>query len=259
MATLRTEAIILRSVDFGESDLILHLLAPEVGRLPVIAKGARRSVKRFAGTLDLFNHVRVHVERRRSASLARLDQARLIDAFTPLRCDTARFALGCYLLELFDRTAPEGGVRSDMRRLFGFALTALRALSTRAPDLCFRTLLELRALDAVGLRPELVRCVRCGKPPQGQGPFHFHVADGGVLCGACAGQADDVLTVHAGTLRALQQALRFDLEQLDRLALGPQSLAEARRILGRFQRFHVGMELRSERFLDQALQSPPQR
>ncbi len=135
MTSIRTEALILRSVDFAESDRILHLLVPEIGRLPVIAKGARRSVRRFAGTLDLFNHVTVQVDRRRSTSLARLDQASLIEPFISLRIEAARFALACYLLELLDRLAPEGGVRADTRRLFGFAVGALRAVSSRTTTL----------------------------------------------------------------------------------------------------------------------------
>ena len=59
--------------------------------------------------------------------------------------------------------------------------------------------------------------------------------------------------MHAGTLRALEQGLRFRLEHLDRLVLGGQALEEARRLLTRFQRFHVGVELRSQGFLDEIL------
>ena len=94
-----TAALILRSVDFGESDRILHLFVPEVGRLTAIAKGARRSVHRFSGRLDLFNHLRVQVDQRRRTAMARLDQASLIQSFTPLRVEPVRFAMGCYLLE----------------------------------------------------------------------------------------------------------------------------------------------------------------
>ena len=54
-------------------------------------------------------------------------------------------------------------------------------------------------------------------------------------------------------MRALEQALRFDLDQLDRLAFSPRSLRDARALLARFQRFHVGVELRSERFLGEIL------
>lgn len=251
----RSEALILRSVDFGESDRILHLLTPETGRLTAIAKGARRSVRRFSGTLDLFQHLRVEIARRRPGSMARLEQARLIESFTPLRVDPARFGLGCYLLELLDRLAPEGGARADTQRLFGFGLGALRSLAQRRPDECTRALLELRALDALGLRPELARCVRCGESPSGA-EVEFRVSEGGVLCPACAAGVEGTLRVQRGTLRALEQGLRFDLDRLDRLVLGPRALLEARRLLAAFQRFHVGVELRSEPLLDELLGSP---
>jgi DNA repair protein RecO (recombination protein O) len=256
VTSIRTEALILRSIDFGESDRILHLLVPEIGRLPVIAKGARRSVRRFSGTLDLFNHVKILVDLRRPTSLARLDQASLIDPFIALRSDTARFALGCYLLELFDRLAPERGARADTQRLFSFALGALRMVAERAPDLRLRTLIELRALDALGLRPEFSRCVRCGSTPTGRGPVGFHVADGGVVCDRCCAQLDGILRVQLGTVRALERGLCLDLERLDRLAMGGVLLAEARQLLGRFQRFHLGVELRSGPYLDRVLRSP---
>ncbi|NRA06559.1 MAG: DNA repair protein RecO [Myxococcales bacterium] len=250
MATLRSEALILRSVDFGESDRILHLLLPDQGRLTVIAKGARRSLKRFSGTLDLFNHLSVQVEGRRRNSMARLEQARLIRGFAPLRVDPMRFALGCYLLELLDRLAPEGGVRADMQQLFSFALDALQWVAARPPDLTQRTILELRALDALGLRPELRDCVRCKREVVGEGEQVFHVAEGGPLCGTCAVSLEGLLSVHVGTLRALQQGLSLDLGVIDRLSMGPSALAEARRLVTRLQHFHVGMTLQSERFLD---------
>ena len=255
VANRTTEALVLRSVAFGESDLIVHLLVPDAGRLTAIAKGARRSVRRFPGTLDLFNHLRVQVAHRRTAGLARLEQATLIEAFTSLRREPARFALGCYLLELLDRLAPEGGARADVRRLFGFALAALHIVATlRRIDSRLRTLLELRALDALGLCPELRDCVRCGASlDSGAGEVAFSVADGGPVCGRCTRDAESFLRVHLGTLRALEQGLRFDLERLDRLVLSRQTLEESRRILDRFQRFHTGVELRSERFLDEML------
>jgi len=253
VASLETEALILRSVDFGESDRILHLLVPEAGRLTAIAKGARRSVRRFAGTLDLFNHLRVRLDLRRPGQVSRLDQARLVRNFAPLRSDPARFALGCYLLELLDRLAPEGGARRDMQRLFRFALESFEAIAAHRPDAALRTILELRALDALGLRPELRRCVGCGRELAGDRAVGFHVADGGPVCGGCALRRNGVVPVHLGTLRALDRALALDVSRLDRLVLSARAIEEARSVVGRFQRFHVGVELRSQRFLDRML------
>jgi hypothetical protein len=59
-----------------------------------------------------------------------------------------------------------------------------------------------------------------------------------------------VVPVHLGTLRALDRALALDVAQLDRLVLSDRAAEEARQVVGRFQRFHVGVELRSQRFLD---------
>jgi len=258
VASQKTEALVLRSVDFGESDRICHLLAPDIGRLTAIAKGARRSVQRFPGTLDLFNHLRISVWRSRSGKMARLEQATLIESFTSLRSNPARFALGCFLLELLDRLAPEDGARADTRRLFAFALFALDAVATRTPDARLRLLLELRGLDALGLRPELSACVRCGSAPE-DAQVGFHVADGGVLCGRCSARETGLLTLHLGTLRALDRVLRLDLKQLDRLVLDRATLGEARLLVSRFQRFHVGVELKSQRFLDGVFSGPAER
>ncbi len=254
MATLHTQALVLRSVDFGESDRILHLLTPDTGRLTVIAKGARRSKKRFPGTLDFFNELGVQIERRRPTSMARLEHARLGRTLHGLRTDPRRFALGCYLLELLDRLAPEGGARVDHRRLYEFARRALELVDARVPDAGLRTLLEVRALDVLGLGPELAHCVRCGEALEGsEGPIGFHVADGGPCCARCTPEGHPLLPVHKGTLRALQQSRSLATDQLGRLALRGAALAEARGLVARFLRFHVGLDLRSEAFLQDQL------
>lgn len=266
MNRIQTEALVLRVIEFGESDRIVHLLVPDSGRLTAIAKGARRSVRRFPGTLDLFNHLRIAVDVRRANAMARLDQATLVRAFGGLRAASARFALGCYLVELLDRLAPEGAARSDARRLFAFALEALDRAARAPLDPRLRPLLELRALDALGLRPELRCCVRCGDelagPTADRGPrgtVGFHVAEGGPVCGRCAGAVHGLFRVQLGTLRALEGALRLSPQQLDRLVLGPRALEEARTLLARFHRFHLGVELRSERVLDELFPAPAPR
>ena len=246
------EAILLRAVDFGESDRIAHLLTPEFGRLTVIAKGARRSFRRFPGTLDVFNHLRIAGRPGRRGGIAFLEQAILISPFLSLRNHVGRFALAGYLVETLDRMAPENGSPVEARRLFEFALSALGTIETTQPDRRLRLLIELRALDALGLCPELRRCVRCGRPPAARAGFL--VADGGVVCAQHALEVGAAaLPVHLGTLRALQQALELDWGRLQRLALGGEALAEAESLLFRFHRFHVGLELRSEALLEESL------
>ena len=256
---VRSEAILLRLVDFGESDRIVHLLCPDTGRLTAIAKGARRSVKRFGGNLDLCNLLRVNVEQRRPSSMPRLEQAVLLHPFLGLREQPARFALACYLVEIVDRMAPEGGSPGDVQRIYSFLRSALRLVECQSVDHRLRVLLELRALAALGLRPELRRCVACGREPSSDAPVAFGIADGGVLCRVCGLRADSRLEVHVGTLRALAQGLEMPLGGLGRIVLGREALAEASSLVSRFQRFHAGLELRSERVLEGLLRASPSR
>ena len=254
----RTEempALVLRTLEFGEADLIVHLLTPRRGRITAMAKHARKSVRRFPGCLDLFNHLEVKIHPRRRGGMPLLDRARLLTPFLSLRDDPVRYALACYVMELLSRLAPEEGVGPEMESIYAFALEALRALEGGHPDARMRVLIELRALDALGMRPELRHCVRCGKECEGPGPVSFHIADGGVICVHCVGSEELPLRAHLGTLRVLEQGLRFPLAELSRLNLAPQALAEAQQIVGRFQRYHLGVELRSERFLSEVLRA----
>jgi DNA repair protein RecO (recombination protein O) len=188
--------------------------------------------------------------------MARLEQAVLVRPFLALRESPARFALASYLLEMFDRAAPEGGPRQDTLRLFQFAIAAQRTIEVSQPDALLRTLLELRSLDALGLRPELLACVRCGGQQLGPAAIGFHIGEGGSVCSRCEGNGQGLVRVHLGTLRALEQALRLDLAQLGRLKLSSGAVAEASQLVHRFQRFHLGVELRSERFLNEILLAP---
>ena len=253
MASLEGEAIVLRAVEYGEADVIAHLLTPDKGRQTVIAKHARKSRRRFPGSLDLFNHLFVRISKKRRSSLGFLEQAVLRAPFLPLRQCVGRYALASYLVELLDRMAPEEGAGPEMAQIFEFALSALQAIGEVEPDDRLRSFMELRAFSALGLQPELERCVRCGETPGGT-RLGFSVPDGGILCAAHSLEAGSgVLPVHLGTLRVLRQALVYDVERLPRLGLSGQALAEARQILFRFQRFHVGFELKSEPFLEASL------
>jgi len=251
------EALLLRSVDFGESDRIVHLLTAGAGRLTAIAKGARRSKRRFPGTLDIFNRLLIKGRSKPRASMAYLEQARLLNPYLGLRSDPSRYALASFLTEMLDRHSPEGVTGSEAERLFSYATESLALLESVRPTATLRLLLELRGFDALGLCPELGRCVRCGRvPSEAVALDHvvsFHVPDGGIVCSACALRIDGLVPVEFGTLRLLQSGLESPPESLAEIRLDPRALAQAARVVFRFQRFHVGIELRSERFLEETL------
>ncbi len=257
MALIECEAVLLRAVEFGESDLIVHLLTADAGRFTAIAKSARKSLRRFPGTLDLFNRLAIEGRIRPRGGMGFLEKARLVDAHLGLRRDPARYALASFLVELLDRMSPESMERAEAAHLFALAGESLSLVERVRPTASLRILLELRVLDALGLRPELARCVRCGRSPGEQiaadHGVQFHVPDGGILCSTCARGQEGLVSIALGTLRALVAGLALPVEQLADHLLPPRGVLEAARLVFRFQRFHVGVELRSERFLEEML------
>jgi DNA repair protein RecO (recombination protein O) len=257
VASIACDAVLLRAVEFGESDLVVHLLTADTGRFTAIAKSARKSLRRFPGTLDLFNHLAIEGRTRPRGGMGFLERARLVDPHLGLRSNSARYALASFLVELLDRLSPESMETSDARHLFALASESLALVESVQPTPSLRILLELRVLDALGLRPELARCVRCGREPDSRVAddhgVNFHVPDGGLVCSACARGRDGLVPISLGTLRALATGLALSADALATYALPASGVREAARLAFRFQRFHVGVELRSERFLDEAL------
>ncbi|HTU59687.1 MAG TPA: DNA repair protein RecO, partial [Polyangiales bacterium] len=54
-------ALVLRAVDFGESDRVITLLTRELGLVSTMARAARKSKRRFAGALEGFAIIHVEV------------------------------------------------------------------------------------------------------------------------------------------------------------------------------------------------------
>ena len=112
--SLKTEAIVLRSIRFGEADRVLHLYTPQRGRVSAIAKGVRRAKSRFGGRLEPFFRLQLVLYEGRSDLLtvtSRRDAGAAIRACarTAAALDTA--ARACDAVgRLFDDGDPHAGV-----------------------------------------------------------------------------------------------------------------------------------------------------
>ena len=104
----KTRAIVLRSLDYGESDRIVTFLTDEFGKLKGIAKGARRSRRRFANALEPFSLSTILFSRRGSGGLAFIEGSDVINHFAGIRADLDRTLVASYVVELADHFSVEG-------------------------------------------------------------------------------------------------------------------------------------------------------
>jgi DNA repair protein RecO (recombination protein O) len=225
---VKTEAVVLRSIRYGEADRILHVYTPHRGRVSAIAKGVRRARSRFGGRLEPFFRLRLELHEGRGEILTvtgahtldghpRLrEDARALDA-AARACDAVGrlfetsephpgvFNLLCRQLALLDERAREAGRSASPSTADPRA--AIPAGSDRAvPDVRAGALqFRLKLLHAAGFAPQLGACAQCGEPEHLVG---FSGAAGGVVCGACeAGSFPLGEDAHGFMVEALARAL----------------------------------------------------
>src|SRR5512145_916664 len=111
----RVEAVVLRHSNWGEADRMLTLFTRELGKLRVVAKGARRVRSRKAGHLEPFTRVALMLARGRDLWI--VTQAETVDAYLPLRENLEQIANASYVIELLDRFTYEEGANRPLYQL----------------------------------------------------------------------------------------------------------------------------------------------
>lgn len=240
-----TQAIVIRSFNYGESDKILTFFTRDFGKLKGIAKGARRSKRRFQNALGLFSHLRLIFFDREGMGLVRVEGCDLLDPFPNLREDLKKIFFGNYYLELIDEMA---GEREVNRGAFDLLLSFLKTLDTTPPGEEQVRMFEIRMLSLFGYRPNLIRCGLCkrGWEELKEIPAVFFSSEQGTLiCGLCSKNGEGLFPLSLGTARLIDQVAQVETDKLQRFKFTTQALSESRRLLQAFISHQLGKELKS--------------
>ena len=244
----RTKAIVLRILDYGESDRIVTFCTAGFGKLRGIAKGARRSRKRFVNALEPFSCSQILFSRRGPDSLALIESSDVICHFPAIRADLEKTLSASYLIDLADQFTLEDKINEELFRLLLGFLQLLEAVPAREALLRF---FEIRLLKLSGYDPLLDHCLICKTPLDQETSYRFKAADGGLTCLACRTEDPDEIPVSLGTIRTLFLARDLAIDRLGRLLLSEQSAAESRLLLSNFIRHILGKELKSVHVLNE--------
>jgi DNA repair protein RecO (recombination protein O) len=239
-------AIVLRWRAYGESDKIATLLTRDVGKLTGIAKGAKRSMRRFANSLEPLARVRVHFRVRPQASLAFLESCDLLAPPGDL-AEPTRFAYASYLAELTDQLTVEGHAAEDLYDLLD---EALRVLQEGPASTALLRAFELQLLTRAGCAPALERCHHCQKELASSALALLDPVHGTFSCPDCRGRDASSIEIGAGVVSRLVSLREAPLGECRRQSLG-EVAAEAALLTGRLLGLHLTRPLRSLRLIAQ--------
>ncbi|MFQ5878121.1 MAG: DNA repair protein RecO [Acidobacteriota bacterium] len=205
------EAFVLGSLPLGESDRIVTFLTRGAGKVRGVAKGARRSRRRFGSNLELLSRVRLSYFERERADLARIEAAELLESFYALQEDPERGAVMACLAEIADAFSREQQEDEGFFRLMHAVLRALRAGLDL--DLAARYF-EIWTLRLHGVLPSLRSCSACGAALRTRGA-RYQSRQAGVVCSRCAGaRGGREVIIPAAAVRAAEEIQRLAPERL---------------------------------------------
>lgn len=239
MQTSHCEAIVLGVTDYGEADRIGTFFTFEHGKLRGIARGAKRSVRRFGGALELFARLQLQLTLREG--LSRVSGADIVTIYAGIRTDLPRIGHAGYACELVDFLLPEG-LRNQ--RLFRLLAAYLEHLDQQPATTADRRFFEMNLLNILGYRPALDHCAGCGGELTGGAFLGQAMASDGLLCGRCGGGGRPIAATAVALLVRAMQTGRFGM-----LRFTPHELAEAGSLLDAAIAAHLSRPLKSLPFL----------
>ena len=220
-----SEAIVLQTYPFKESDLVVSFLTRDQGKLRGVAKRARRPKSNFGSGLERLSQVKLSYFQRETRELVNLDSCELIRSQFGLLGDYGVAVALDYLAEISEQLLPPG---DPNERYFRLLVAVLEHLRSGGQGSLWRavTYFTLWAVRLAGILPELDVCLACGNwldNPEGREPAFFSRFRTGLYCGHCRRAAE------LGRTWELSLRSRDIADEMLRTPVGKMAGAEWRR------------------------------
>jgi DNA repair protein RecO (recombination protein O) len=253
--SFQTPAFVLRTVDYGDADVIVTMLGREIGKFSAMARSAKRSTKRFGGSLLPMRALDATVSFKPQRSLANLLDASVVRDFPGLEATFEKITFASYATELVRAVLREGDKASEVFDLLDAYYTRLGGAAD--DDRVLEVMLHHFTLDLLswsGAAPELDGCHRCGVAAESLDKLRCLRTGEGLVCNDCARRGEAYGVIDTATLSVLRY-LRSPEGTAPREVAESATLAQARRIIEAALHTVVDTELKSRGMLEPLLSS----
>ncbi|MFG0263786.1 MAG: DNA repair protein RecO [Rhodopirellula sp. JB055] len=203
MSNQSTTAIVLRTVEFSETSLIVTLLTKDLGRISGLAKGARRLKGPFEGSLDLLSVCAVTLIDKPGDTLDLLTESKLRRRFRGAQRSLDRLNAGYHIAEMLRLLIDDDDPHHE---LFDMTLSAMGMIDGDGPVAETLLAFDAQCLRLLGHSPATDRCTVCGRAVErSRRRATFSLVGGGVVCETCRPAQSHLMTVSWDALDALRK------------------------------------------------------
>ena len=224
MSTYQTEAIVIRSQDFSEADILLTLFTQKHGKIRGIIKSGRKSISKLAGPCQFLNQILVSVYGKPQVELQKITQVDMVKSREKLRDDLQRLSWASLYVEFLQRTT---GDHEHDQELFDMTTFFLDKLLYHRNYLNHTLLYLFHLLQVTGFSPLLSQCVKCGKSRPSSNRlnhsiYYFDSRKGGILCTSCRSKTSvksGLFPISSYQMQFVDHSMKYSYQDNPRLRL----------------------------------------
>ncbi|MBI5418429.1 DNA repair protein RecO [Candidatus Poribacteria bacterium] len=242
-----TEAIVLKTIDYGEGHKIVIFYTLEYGKLKIVVKGAKSSKNKFGASLEPMTLSRIVFYNHPARDLQMISQSDLIASHANLRKDLLTMSWGLYVMELVDELTIE---RDINKPIFFLLKNLLETLSKTNSLKIVIKYFELKFFLLCGYALQLKNCVICSKIFDNElSVYYLDINKGGVVCGKCKNKSENILAIRVETWKILNMLANISIEKVGRLTVSNKAQDELESIINFFRMKYISKELKSLKFI----------
>lgn len=227
---VRTEAIVLRTLDYGETSQIVTLFTRAKGKMAVLAKGARRTTSTFGSSLQPMAYTQIVFYYKPTRDLQILSESSHVEPFHAIRRSLEKISIGLQIVELVRALLEEEDAHPSVFNLIVHVLRRLNATDERANNLW--PYFQLQLATRLGLAPSIHRTAVDALVPEGGllalESGAIHALDDRPQSGRRASRP---------ALRAYAIFARADLDDVMRMHLPPELRREVEGLITDYMRY----------------------
>lgn len=216
---VKTKGIVLSEVNFSESDKMLTVLTPDLGKISCVAKGARKMQSSLLASSQVFAFSEMVLYRGRGENYY-INSAELIEPFYSIRTDYERLECAMNCAKFIRRYVQENQMSVYVLKLL---LNTIYLLSVGEKNIeLIRNVFELKAVCLLGFKPNFGNCVECGNISVNG----FSMKKGGLVCRGCSCLDKGVINLSDGAITAIRYIIQSELKKLFSFEVSESVLTE---------------------------------
>lgn len=236
----KLEGIVVSTIDYKESSKIINILTKDAGLIGVFAKGSKKIKSNISATSNILTYGFFYINSR-NKGMPNLVEVDVIDNFKIIKKDLIKMNYAIYLLEL----SSQAYRHDNNNNIYELLIVGLKKINEGYDEGVINSIIELKLLDYLGIKPVIDRCVNCGNTKD---IVTISSYKGGYLCKNCV-NAEKIFNIK--TLKLIRMFYYIDLNKVTKLDISSNIKKELNMFIDEYYDRYAGLYLKSKSFLEE--------